>query len=201
MDSAQGSLNSGRDIQSVATFPIRGKIINTLKNTKEVYLDNEELKQICQILGCGIFEDYNSKKLKFGKVLIAVDADQDGCNILCLLTTLFYVLMPQFIKEGRLYWLKAPLYSNEKTHQYIFTEEDWSKVSNKKGFERNKGLGKMSIPAVEEALFGKYKRWEQLKPKNWKRFSELIENLMGKDVETRRQYLFDNVDFENIKFL
>jgi len=73
--SAQGSLNAARDINTVATFPIRGKFINCLKNTRENFLENEELKQICQLLGCGIFEDYNPKKLKYGKVLIAVDAD------------------------------------------------------------------------------------------------------------------------------
>lgn len=141
--SAQGSINSGRDIKHVATFPIRGKIINCLKNTQENFLDNEELKQICQILGCGIFEDYNPKKLRYGKVLIAVDGDSDGLNIACLLTTLFYVVMPQFIKEGRLYWMRAPLYYNESQHKYIFTEEQWKKERNKSGFVRAKGYEKV----------------------------------------------------------
>ena len=72
-DSAQGALNLGRDINSVATFPIKGKFINCLKNKREDYLNNEELQQIASILGCGLFEEYNSKKLKYGKVLIAVD--------------------------------------------------------------------------------------------------------------------------------
>lgn len=198
-DSAQGALNLGRDIESVATFPIRGKFINCLKNKQEDYLNNEELQQIASILGCGLFNEYNASKLKYGKVLIAVDADSDGLNIACLLTTFFYVCMPKFIQEGRLYWMKAPLYT--KPGSYIFTEEEWAKVRDKKNYKRNKGLGEMLPQEVEDSLFGKDKHWVQLKPSNWTIFSKLIEDLMGKDVETRRQYLFDKVDFENIKFM
>lgn len=198
-DSAQGALNLGRDIENVATFPIRGKFINCLKNKQEDYLNNEELQQIASILGCGLFNEYNASKLKYGKVLIAVDADSDGLNIACLLTTFFYVCMPKFIQEGRLYWMKAPLYT--KPGSYIFTEEEWTKVRDKKNYKRNKGLGEMLPQEVEDSLFGKYKHWVQLKPSNWTIFSKLIEDLMGKDVETRRQYLFDKVDFENIKFM
>lgn len=198
-DSAQGALNLGRDIENVATFPIRGKFINCLKNKQEDYLNNEELQQIASILGCGLFNEYNASKLKYGKVLIAVDADSDGLNIACLLTTFFYVCMPKFIQEGRLYWMKAPLYT--KPGSYIFTEEEWAKVRDKKNYKRNKGLGEMLPQEVEDSLFGKDKHWVQLKPSNWTIFSKLIEDLMGKDVETRRQYLFDKVDFENIKFM
>lgn len=200
-DSACGALIQGRDQENVALFPIRGKFINTLKNNQEDYLSNEELQQICSILGCGIFEDYDSKKLRYGKVLIAVDADSDGLNIADLLITFFYVCMPDFIKEGRLYWMRAPLYVNSQTHSYIFTEEEWRKVKNKKGYTRCKGLGEMLPIQVEESLFGKYKRWEQLKPKDWNKFKLLIEKLMGKDVEERRDYIFKNIDFENITFM
>ena len=200
-NSAQGALNKGRDINHVATYPIRGKFINCLKNRQEDYLDNVELQEIAQILGCGLFEKYNAKKLKYGKVLIAVDADADGLNIACLLTTFFYVCMPKFIQEGRLYWMKAPLYYRESTHEYIFTEEQWAKVKNKTGFVRAKGLGEMNVQAVEESMFGKDKNWVQLKPMTWSRFSKLIEDLMGKDVETRRDYLFSKVDFNQVTFL
>lgn len=198
-DSAQGALNLGRDIETVATFPIRGKFINCLKNKQEDYLDNEELKQIASILGCGLFNDYNAKNLKYGKVLIAVDADSDGLNIACLLTTFFYVCMPKLIQEGRLYWMKAPLYS--KPGSYIFTEEEWKKVRDKKNYKRNKGLGEMTPQEVADSMFGKYKNWVQLKPSNWTIFSKLIKDLMGTDVDIRRDFLFNKVDFENIKFL
>lgn len=200
-NSAQGALNLGRDIEHVATYPIRGKFINCLKNSREDYLDNVELQEIAIILGCGLFEKYLSRSLKYGKVLIAVDADADGLNIACLLIVFFYVTMPQFIKEGRLWWMKAPLYYNEDTHEYIFTEEEWAKVKKKTGFTRAKGLGEMTPLAVEESLFGKSKHWVQLKPKNWATFSKMIEDLMGKDVDVRRDYLFSKVNFDEITFL
>ena len=142
-DSACGSLIRGRDQENVALFPIRGKFINTLKNSQEDYLANEELQQICQILGCGIFDNYNEKKLKYENVLIAVDADSDGLNICDLLITFFYVCMPDFIKQGHLYWMRAPLYGKTETKEYIYREEDWAKVKNKSGFTRFKGYEKV----------------------------------------------------------
>ena len=114
---------------------------------------------------------------------------------------MFYVCAPQFLKEGRIWWMRAPLYYNASKHQYIFTEEDWKKVKNKSGFTRAKGIGEYNPEAVKEALFGKYKRWEQLKITNWETFSQSIELLMGKDTKGRKDYLFRNIDFERIKFL
>lgn len=199
-NSAGASLLLGRDEKTTAVFAIRGKFVNTLKNPQEKFLENEELQQVCQILGADIFEKYNSKKLKYGKVLIAVDGDVDGCNILALLVTFFYTCMPKFIQEGRLYWMQAPLYTGPNS-QYIFTEEEYSKVKNRKALKRAKGLGELNPREVSEALFGEHRRWVQLKPKNWEEFSALIEDLMGKDVEVRKDYIMENVDFERISFL
>ena len=83
--------------------------------------------------------------------------------------------------------MRAPLYYRESTHEYIFTEEQWNRV--------------MNVGAIEESLFGKFKVWEQLKPGNWNAFSKLVNDLMGTDVETRRDYLFDKVDFDQVTFL
>ena len=200
-DSGMAGLLTGRDIETVAIFPVRGKGVNCLKAAQEDYLENQELQQLFSTLGCGIFEDYNSKKLKYGNLLLAVDADEDGKSIMALILTMFYVCAPQFLKEGRMWWMRAPLYYNASKHQYIFTEEDWKKVKNKSGFTRAKGIGEYNPEAVKEALFGKYKRWEQLKITNWETFSQSIELLMGKDTKGRKDYLFRNIDFERIKFL
>ena len=97
--------------------------------------------------------------------------------------------------------MRAPLYYRESTHEYIFTEEQWNKVKKKEGFVRAKGLGEMNVGAIEESLFGKFKVWEQLKPGSWNAFSKLVNDLMGTDVETRRDYLFDKVDFDQVTFL
>ena len=82
------------------------------------------------------------------------------------------------------------------TNIFIISQE-----RNKASFTRAKGLGELSTKAVEEALFGPHKNWEQLRPQSWPNFAELIENLMGKDVEVRRDFLFNKVDFQNITFL
>ncbi len=200
-DSGLTGLLTGRDIETVAVLPIRGKGINCLKAPKEDYLDNQEVKELFTSLGCGVFENYNSKKLKYGNVLLGVDADEDGKAIMALVVTEFYVCAPEFLKEGRLWWLKAPLYYNSDIHSYIFTEEEWAKVKNKKGYIRAKGLGEYDPITAKEALFGKYKRWEQLKISNWDEFSKSVELLMGKDVKGRRDFLFNHIDFERIKFL
>lgn len=198
-DSALGSLVQGRDIEHCALFPIRGKIINCLKAAKEDYLDNQEVMQILQILGCGAFEQYNSSKLRYGKVGICSDGDADGSNIACLLITFFYVCLPKFLQEGRLFWIHAPLYI--KNSSYIFSENDWNSVMSKKGYKRCKGLGEQTPKETTEAIFGEYKQWEQLKPSSWSTFSNLVEELMGKEVSQRKDRLFKTINFETIKYL
>lgn len=110
----------GRNVDNEALYAIRGKIINLLKHPLEECLENQEVSDIVSALGCGILDKYNSKKLNYGRVAIASDADTDGKNIACLLATMFYVLMPDFIKEGRLCWLQAPLFKLEKNGKKKF---------------------------------------------------------------------------------
>lgn len=201
--SAVGSLALARgpkEKENIALVPIRGKIINCLKNKPERFLENEEIKALGKILGCGFFEKYNAKKLRFGNVGITVDADEDGKSIFILLLVMFYICMPEMLKEGRIHWIRMPLYSKDGK-EFIYTEEDWKKVKNKKGYTRNKGLGEMNGDEMALAAFGEQRRWEQLKIKNWTDFSNLIEELMGKDVSARRERLMTKVDFERIKFL
>lgn len=123
-DSALGSLMSARNIDRTALQPIRGKIINALRNPIEEVLENAEVNDIIISLGCGINGNYNSRKLRYGSVGIAVDGDADGYNIMCLITTLFYRLMPKFIEEGRLKWLRAPLYKIKYAKQNLFAYND-----------------------------------------------------------------------------
>lgn len=142
-NSALNGLMPGRNVENEALYAIRGKIINLLKHPIEECLDNQEVSDIILALGCGIKEKYNSKKLNYGRVAIASDADTDGKNIGCLITTLFYVLMPEFIQEGRLCWLQAPLFKLEKNGKHIFAYNqdeleklkieypDWKQTRNK----------------------------------------------------------------------
>ncbi len=127
-----------------ALYAVRGKVINLLKHPLEECLENQEVSDIILALGCGIKEKYNSKKLNFGKVAIAVDADVDGYSIMCLIATLFHTLMPKFIEEGRLCWLRAPLYRLTKGDKRVFAYNDTELAELKKKYPtweqgRNKG--------------------------------------------------------------
>ena len=124
-DSALGALAQARPIDYIALLPIRGKIISALKHDQEKILQNEEVKAIFSALGCGFFNNYDSKKLRYQYVACASDSDVDGNSISNLITTLFFYMCPQFIKEGRLFRMRMPLfvlkYKDKPRRQYIFS--------------------------------------------------------------------------------
>ena len=204
MDSALGALAQARPIDKVALIPIRGKIISALKHPDEKILKNEEVKAIFSALGCGFFEKYNSKKLRYQYVGIASDADVDGANIGTLIMTLFYHLCPKFLEEGRLLWIKMPLFVLQYKNQikYAFSEEEKNSIIKEYGspktIGRKKGIGENSPEETEEAVFGSQKRWWQLRIKDKKDFDDLINMLMGQEVDDRREYIMKNVDFSMI---
>ena len=152
-------------------------------------------------LGCGIQEKYNSRKLNYGKVAIATDADVDGYSIMCLIATMFYVLMPKFIEENRLCWLRAPLYKIEKGNKKLFAYNDKELTEIRKGHEnweitRAKGLGELSAEDMEQSmLHPTERRLEVLTINDAKSAAKSLMMLMGPEVDGRRQFLFDNVDF------
>lgn len=203
-DSALGALVQARPVDSVALMPIRGKIISALKHEPEKILKNEEVKAIFSALGCGFFERYNSKKLRYQYVAIAADQDPDGKNIGCLLITLFYYMCPELIKEGRLLWMQMPLHvlTYKDKVLYAFSDFEKSEIIKKYGkpkeIGRKKGIGENTPEETKEAVFGSQKRWWQLCPKNYEDFSNLIQMLMGKDVEERKDFIMKNVDFSLI---
>ena len=125
-------------------MPIRGKIINALKNPIEKVLENDEVKDIAKACGCGILDKIDIKKLRYGKICFAADADPDGYAIVCLLLVLFYVLMPELIKAGRIYWAQFPLYEITNGNQLFFAYNDEElaemlKKYPKAHYDRNKG--------------------------------------------------------------
>ena len=123
-NSALAGLMPARDVNTEALYAVRGKVKNLLKHPLEECLENQEISDIICALGCGIQDRYNPKKLNYGKVAIAVDADVDGKNIMCLIATMFAVLMPKFIAEGRLCWLQAPLYRLTNGNKRVFAYND-----------------------------------------------------------------------------
>ena len=201
-NSALAGLMPARDVNTEALYAVRGKVKNLLKHPLEECLENQEISDIICALGCGIQDRYNPKKLNYGKVAIAVDADVDGKNIMCLIATMFAVLMPEFIAEGRLCWLQAPLYrlTNGNKRVFAYNEKELAELRKKyptweQG--RNKGLGEMTAEDMELSMMSKENRHlEVLKIEDFDSAMESLNILMGAGrVKERRDFLFENVDF------
>lgn len=199
-NSAMAGLAAGRDHQHFGLLAIRGKIKNLLSCPLDEGLENEEVQSILTALGCGILNKYDSKKLRYGKVGIAVDADDDGSHIACLIMALFKAIMPQFIEENRLCWLKAPLYKVVKNKQayYFYDDAELSASAIKGEQTRYKGLGEMGAEDVKNSMFNhENQRLEILKPDE-NSFIRLDE-LMGADVTPRKDFVFSGaIDFSQI---
>ena len=200
-NSALAGLNPARNVETDALYAVRGKIKNLLKHPVEECLENQEVSDIITLLGCGIMDKYNSKKLNYGKVAIASDGDIDGLNIMCLVGTLFMVLIPDFVKEGRLCWLRAPLYrigvGNKRYYAYNDEElKNYQSQFPKAEVGRYKGLGEMRPEDVEESMFHtENQHLECLTIDDFEQTYQTLVMLMGKEVSPRRDYLFENVDF------
>jgi DNA gyrase/topoisomerase IV subunit B len=203
-NSALGGLMPARDVKTEALYAVRGKVKNLMKHPLDECLENQEVSDIILALGCGIQEKYNARKLNYGKVAIATDADVDGYAIMCLIATMFYVLMPKFIEEGRLCWLRAPLYRLSKGNKRVFAYDDAELAELRKKYPdweqgRNKGLGEMTSEDMEASMMSKTDRHlEVLTIGDAETAAESLKMLMGPDVDDRRDFLFENVDFSII---
>ena len=199
-NSALGAMSQARDSSKYGLLAIRGKIINCLANEEEDIYQNEEIKLLLSALNITPGK-YDSKKLRYGRLGICSDADSDGAHIGLLTMAALAYLAPEFIKENRLCWLRAPLYvvKNKGKRKYFFTDEEYNKVRGKISGEvtRNKGLGEMSAEVAHESMFNpEFQRLDILTYDD--SAIKLLYQLMGKDVTPRKNFLFKNVDFTKI---
>lgn len=200
-DSALGGLAQGRDYTRYGIMAIRGKIINALSNPDEKIYENEEIKLLLSAMNI-IPGKYDAKKLRYGKLAICTDADSDGYHIGLLIMAAMAHIAPQFIREGRLCWLRSPLYivTNGKTETYFFTDEEFNAVKGKiKGeVKRNKGLGALKPHQAKRAMFDpEYQRMDVMEYEE--SAMDLLYSLMGEDVAPRREFIMENVDFTEIR--
>ena len=199
--SAASSIAVSRDEKKYGILALRGKMINAFANDEEKFYQNEEVKLLLSAMNI-VPNKYDSKKLRYGKVAILVDADSDGFSIGLLIMCALYKVAPQFIEEGRLCWIRSPLYivKNKDKEEYYFTDEEFNKVRNKvKGIvQRNKGLGSLSAEQAHNSMFiPENQHIDTLIPNETT--LPLLMSLMGKDSEPKHDFIFENIDFSEIR--
>ena len=201
-DSAASGIVKARDYTKYGVLAIRGKMLNSLAaSDEEKIYNNEEIKLLLKAMNI-VPGKYDPKKLRYGKIAICTDADSDGSHIGLLIMANLFKLAPEFLKEGRLCWLRSPLWINKigKQEYYYFTDEEIATVrSTLKGeLQRNKGLGSLSPEQARRSMFtDEFQRMDVIKASE--ESLELLCQLMGEDVEPRREYVFNNIDFSTIR--
>ena len=206
-DSAGGSAKDGRDSRYQAILPLRGKVLNVEKARLDKVYSNTQLIPIVQALGCGIGEDFDMNKLRYGKIIIMADADVDGAHIRILLLTFFFRHMRPLIEEGHIYLAQPPLYKVHKGKhlRYAFSDEERDRYIEELGgkgveAERYKGLGEMDPEQLWETTMDPEKRTLlKVSVSDAIACDEMFSVLMGDMVEPRREFIAKNAKFvENL---
>ena len=206
-DSAGGSAKNCRDSRFQAILPLRGKVLNVEKSRLDKVYANTSLIPIIQALGCGIGEDFDISKLRYGKIIIMADADVDGSHIRILLLTFFFRHMRPLIEEGHIYLAQPPLYKIYKGKQlrYAFSDEEKDKAIEELGVkgvesERYKGLGEMDAEQLWETTMDPERRTLlKVTIEDAIKCDEIFSVLMGDMVEPRREFITQNAKFvENL---
>lgn len=196
-DSAGGSAKQGRDRRFQAILPLRGKILNVEKARLDKILNNEEIRSMITAFGCGISDDFDIEKARYGKIIIMTDADVDGAHIRTLLLTFFYRYMQPLILAGKVYIAQPPLYlvKKGKEHWYLYSDEELERRMTQIGREgtavqRYKGLGEMNPEQLWETTMNPEGRTNlQVTLEDAVEADEIFSKLMGDKVEPRRQFI------------
>ena len=202
-NSAGGSAKDGRDSKYQAILPLRGKVLNVEKSRLDKVYSNQQLIPIIQSIGCGIGNDLDMSKLRYGKIILMADADVDGAHIQVLLLTFFYRHMKQLIDEGHVYLAQPPLFKVHKGKQvrYAFSDEErdfYIKELGEKNVEaeRYKGLGEMDPEQLWETTMNPETRTLlRVTMEDAMQCDEIFSLLMGEKVEPRREFIEKNATF------
>ncbi len=201
-DSAGGSAKTGRNRETQAILPLRGKVLNCEKASNNDIQNNEELNTLTYAIGAGIGNDFDPSESNYGKVIIMTDADDDGAHIQILLLTFFYRFMRPLIEAGMLYIANPPLYALDfgKYKEYVATDEELEekKKTVKQAFkvQRFKGLGEMDADELYETTMNPATRsLIKVSITDAALAEKRVSVLMGDKVEPRKEWINENVDF------
>lgn len=202
-DSAGNAIIAGRDTKNYGVMYLRGKMLNGLKeDDDEKYYSNKEIELLMYALGIDV-DHYDKKKLRYGKIAICVDADDDGYHIALLILANLYRLCPQFLRENRVYWLRCPLHiaydKNMQPLSWYYTDEELAAAKAKgkiKGdLDRIKGLGQLEEADLKATMFSKTggQKMEQIIYSE--EAAQRLCELMGVDIKPRKEFVMSRIDF------
>lgn len=213
-DSAGGTVKTARNRRTQAVLPLRGKILNVEKSSLDKILLNNEIKSMIASFGCGIGDDFDISKLRYGKIIILTDADVDGAHISTLLLTFFYRFMPELIKEGKVYRGLPPLYKVEyetvekgkkkKLSQYLYNDFELEKFRKNKenkilNLQRYKGLGEMDASQLWETTLNPETRvLAQITISDTVEADEITNTLMSSNVPPRRNFILEEARYAKL---
>ncbi|HHW50755.1 MAG TPA: DNA topoisomerase (ATP-hydrolyzing) subunit B [Pseudoclavibacter sp.] len=213
-DSAGGSAVQGRNPDTQAILPLRGKILNVEKARLDRALQNNEIQAMITAFGCGIGEDFDATKLRYHKIVLMADADVDGQHIRTLLLTFLFRYMRPLIEKGYVYLAQPPLYRLkwiDHEHEYAYSDEErdalldlgkgqgW-RIPKDNGIQRYKGLGEMDYSELWETTMDPETRTLlQVTLDDAASADEVFSVLMGEDVDSRRTFIQTNA--KDVRFL
>lgn len=201
-DSAGGSAKQGRDSRYQAILPLRGKPLNAEKKRLDQVLSNEEFRSLITALGTSIDESFNLNNLKYHKVIILSDADQDGAHIRAILLTFFFRYMKELVTNGHVYIGMPPLYKVQKGSKvlYAYDDKELAQCIKQAGkgytLQRYKGLGEMNPEQLwATTMDPEQRKLMQVTIEDAALADRRITILMGDKVEPRRDYITEHADF------